>query len=463
MNGVETTSTRRAKKRLLVLTDFLKDPDDKQSLIRLLCYANHFDIEGLIATSLAYGTGEVHPEWIDEMIDGAYGAVRPSLIAHDRHYPTPEALRKVTVGGAPVVRKLVGRRKGFHTPPGFEDDSRSCEPAENHIGSGKDTPASVHIASVLSADDPRPVWITVWGGPMDLAQALWRLRDTLGAGSHALADVLRKTRLYQVSWQDTGAVWLWNEFPGLFRIQCDGGHRGMYCCGDSADRDQAWVDRHVKAGHGALGALYPKAGRTDGVKEGDTPSFLHLIPNGLSEPNDPTQGGWGGRFRASRADTFVFDEDDCPGASVAEERSNWTIGRWQRARQNDFGARMDRCVSGCADTNHNPVAVLNGDHTTDVLAASAKSGDTVTLSAAGSGDPDGDDISYSWWHYREAGTYKGEVRIEAPTSSGACLRAPAVAKPERVHIILEVTDNGVPQLTSYRRLILTVSPDADGR
>ena len=45
------------RRRVIVLTDFYKDPDDKQSMVRFLTYANEFDVEGLVATSLAYGTG----------------------------------------------------------------------------------------------------------------------------------------------------------------------------------------------------------------------------------------------------------------------------------------------------------------------------------------------------------------------------------------------------------------------
>ena len=39
------------KPRVLILTDIGGDPDDQQSLIRLLVYANEFEIEGLVATA----------------------------------------------------------------------------------------------------------------------------------------------------------------------------------------------------------------------------------------------------------------------------------------------------------------------------------------------------------------------------------------------------------------------------
>ncbi len=82
------------KLRVIVLTDYYKDPDDKQSMIRFLSYGNEFEIRGLIATSLAYGTGEVHPEWIKELID-EYGRVRDNLSQHDSDFPAVDALKEV--------------------------------------------------------------------------------------------------------------------------------------------------------------------------------------------------------------------------------------------------------------------------------------------------------------------------------------------------------------------------------
>src|SRR5947208_562234 len=80
-----------AKPRLLVLTDIGGDPDDQQSLIRLMTYANEFEIEGLIAS--ATGTpGELkkeitRTELICEIV-AAYGKVRPNLLLHHPDYPT---------------------------------------------------------------------------------------------------------------------------------------------------------------------------------------------------------------------------------------------------------------------------------------------------------------------------------------------------------------------------------------
>ena len=459
--GFGANRSAEEKRRLIVLTDFYKDPDDKQSMVRLLTYANEFDIEGLIATSLAYGTGEVHPEWIEDLLD-EYGKVLDNLRNHERPgftYPSVSELKNVVKAGAHVVRKLQGTNRGFAVPyPPGARDSRSCDPALDWIGPAKDTAASNHIIRVADKSDPRPVWIVVWGGPMDLAQALWRVRHDRTAAQ--IAEFVGKLRVYQISWQDTGAVWIWEQFPELFLIQTSQAMRGIYLEGDPAYRNQTWIDNNVKNSHGALGAQYPKAGSIDGVKEGDTPSFLYLLTRGLSDPEHPDWGCWGGRFRAYGAGTnfCVEARDERPDTSNAIREMQWAVGRWNQQRNLDFAARMDWCVKNYANANHNPLARLNGDGSTRVLEITVAAGRTVNLSAEGSSDPDGDDLSYRWWQYRQAGSYEGAVSISNSASKNAAFTAPSLSSSGTIHIILEVTDGGHPSLTSYRRLVVTVNP-----
>ena len=285
--------------RLLVLTDFYKDPDDKQSMIRLLSYANEFEIEGLIATSLAFGDGSVRPDLIHEVLH-SYSKVLPKLRLHERkgfEYPEAEALRKVVKVGAPVIRKLVGTNKGFAAPyPPGARDSRSCDPAEKWIGPGKDTPGSRHIIDVVDRNDPRPVWIVVWGGAMDLAQALWKVRSK--RSPEETRRFVEKLRVYQISWQDTGMVWIWKEFPQLFLILNTSAMRGMYSEGPVALRDEAWVDEHVRRSGGILGATYPRA-VLPSVKEGDSPSFCTCSRGASAIPSVPIMVDGAGAFDSS--------------------------------------------------------------------------------------------------------------------------------------------------------------------
>ena len=453
--------------RLIILTDFFRDPDDKQSMIRLLCYVNEFEIEGLLATSLAHGDGSVHPEWIKALIEDEYAAVFPSLRRHGRpgfEFPEPAQLATRVHGGAPVIRKWAGRGKGFAVPyPAGTRDSRTCDPAENWIGPGKDTAASDHIIRVADRDDPRPVWIGIWGGAMDLAQALWKVRHTRNAAE--AARFIGKLRVYQVSWQDTGTVWIWNNVPELFLILGLGNYRGMINDEEPTGLgNKAWLETHVTHNHGKLGASYPEVnayGRTElTVKEGDSPSYFHLLAPGLNDPERPEWGGWGGRFERMSVDRprFVDARDRHPASSDPQRGTNWTVGRWKQAIYADFAARMDWCVRPFAEANHPPVVHLDGDVSRRVLQRRVPAGQPATFTAAGSSDPDGHALSYRWWHYREPGTFSGELSLSSANSRELSVVAPSVPRSETIHLILEVTDSGTPPLTTYRRVVVTVVP-----
>ena len=132
-----------------------------------------------------------------------------------------------------------------------------------------------------------------------------------------------------------------------------------------------------------------------------------------------------------------------------------TLWRWRDDFQNDFAARMDWTTKSYAEANHPPVPKLNHPNHLTV-----KSGQGVTLDAFGSFDPDGDSISYLWFNYPEAGTYK-----ELITTGGAenadrfNFTAPKVDKAVTAHFILKLTDKGTPTLTRYERVIVTILPE----
>ncbi|HLU46797.1 MAG TPA: hypothetical protein VK116_01895, partial [Planctomycetota bacterium] len=108
--------------------------------------------------------------------------------------------------------------------------------------------------------------------------------------------------------------------------------------------------------------------------------------------------------------------------------------------------------------NHAPVAVLDDDRSRRVRAMSKSGGERVTLSAEGSRDPDGDSLSYSWWIYREPGTYRGDVELVSREGIETSFLAPRVDEPMTIHVVLEVRDDGTPRLTSFRRAVVTVTP-----
>ncbi|MBE7539040.1 MAG: DUF1593 domain-containing protein [Opitutaceae bacterium] len=276
---------------------------------------------------------------------------------------------------------------------------------------------------------------------------------------------ISRIRLCQNSWQDTGAVWLWKNVPELFFIQFRPLGAAMYLAGDPALRDGDWVRKHVSQGHGPLGAGYPPANATGKrelrVKEGDSPTFLYLLSTlGLSSPEHPEWGSWGGRFRlidGGGRRHYAPAEDDLPGTVDSRKRLQWTLARWQRAFASDFAARMDWCVKPREEANHAPRAVVDGDGSAGIIQIVVRAGERLAFDAGGSGDPDGDRLRFRWWQYREAGTFPGVVALEGANSEKVQLAAPEAEAGQTVHLILEVTDEGEPSLTSYRRIVLTLS------
>ncbi|MGH9630223.1 MAG: nucleoside hydrolase-like domain-containing protein [Bryobacteraceae bacterium] len=443
-----------AKPRLIILTDIGGDPDDQQSMVRLMTYSNEFDIEGLIAS--ASGTpGElkrsiVQPQLIRQIVE-AYGKVRPNLIRHAEGYPPIDRLLGIIKSGNP--------NRGVPS-----------------IGAEHDTEGSNWIISVVDRADPRPVNVAIWGGPTELAQALWRVRND--RSESGLKKFVSRLRVHAIGHQDDSGPWILENFPGLFYILSAADpldvsgrpqkgidrrasvYRGMYLGGDESLTSKEWIDTHVRNGHGPLGALYPPKTWTapnphSALKEGDTPSWFYFLQAGLSDSAHPEWGGWGGRFRLVKNRYYNDAKDTFDGTTDARS----TVSRWRKAFQNDFQARMDWCASARRnDANHNPIAVLNGDKSKRIVRLTVKPGAQVRLSAAGSQDPDGHKLRYRWFVYPEAGDWDGRLDLEGADSQVASFEAPSLSEPRTLHIILEIVDDGTPSLFSYRRAVVRVEP-----
>jgi hypothetical protein len=126
--------------------------------------------------------------------------------------------------------------------------------------------------------------------------------------------------------------------------------------------------------------------------------------------------------------------------------------RWFDAIQNDFASRADWCVKSFDEANHPPVVVLG--HAADLK---AQPGATIKLSAQGTSDPDGDNLSYHWWQYTEADTFSGTIEIRNENQQDALFTVPENAsKGETIHVICEVNDDGMPRLTRYQRIVVEV-------
>jgi hypothetical protein len=361
------------KVRVLVLTDIANEPDDQMSMVRFLVYSNQFDVEGLVATTSTWMRNKVRPDVIRTLID-AYAQVQPSLSKHQDGFPTAAALRDVVKAGQP----------GFGTAA---------------VGTGKTSEGADAIIRAADKTDSRPLWITVWGGANTLAQALIHVRESrTGAQLNAFVD---KLRVYSISDQDDAGPWIRKEFPSLrFYKNAPGA--------DFTTFTDEWVNANIRS-KGPLGKLYPFPCC---IHEGDTPSFLGLINNGLASFMSPTFGGWGGRyvwrqFYGEIRPSWTQGGDAYPGRDNSKDTvvgtdgktytsDQATIWRWRTAFQHDFAARMDWTIKDVGQANHNPEVVVNGESGKAPVMVNARLGTPVALDAAGTGDPDGNRLKYTW-------------------------------------------------------------------
>jgi Cellulose-binding Sde182, nucleoside hydrolase-like domain/Cellulose-binding protein Sde0182, C-terminal domain len=462
--------------RVIVISDIGNEPDDQMSFVRLLLYSNELDLEALIASTSTWQKNVTHPETMHTLIH-AYGDVRQNLLLHAKGWPSAEELDSRVFAGQPGYGMAA-------------------------TGAGKVSEGAEAIIRAADRDDARPLWVCIWGGANTLAEALMHVRKT--RKPEDVKKFVEEFRVYSISDQDDAGPWIRREFPGLFYIVQPSTPTGgeyyyatwtgisgdeYYRNGAGADFStvtNAWLDAHIRS-KGPLGKLYP---RYLFIMEGDTPSFLGLIDNGLEAFRRPDWGGWGGRYVSRQpygethpiwtqgGDMFsrVTSQDTMTGADGKRYTSDQaTIWRWRDAFQNDFAARMAWTVEDYAHANHNPVVEVNGQPGTAPIMIDAEVGQPVVLDASQSRDPDRDKLHFNWFHFGEAGgtgtnlsavtIQDGDTAKATVTSTAVCRANWLQAMPQcsgtgTAHIILAVTDDGSPPLTSYRRIILTVHPAA---
>ncbi len=448
------------KLRVVILTDMSNEPDDQMSLVRFLTYANEFDVEGLIATTSCWKKKDPDIKTMFKVLD-AYEKDYKNLILHSKDYPTPAELRKVTKSGV---------------------DGYGMKPVPKQL----DNEAVQLIVSALLKDDPRPIWFCAWGGANTLAAAVMKLSQDR---PNEIRKIVSKIRGYEIALQDEGFAYIAKKFPEVPLISAKELWRGISRTtkkfnawshswgGDNSLFSEGWVSKNVQKNHGALGKNYPSA---DYLWEGDTPSFLFLIPNGLNYPEKIGYGGWGGRFEYKKVANVRSGTGNNTVDPLLDQYKNYylysdakdswsyqgktykneyaSVFRWRQAFQNDFEARMDRCVKPFEEVNHAPVPVVDGDSTRKLINVVTSANKEIVLDASNSSDPDGNQLKFNWWIYSEPGTYQGKVELFNSNTPKVKIKIPPDSKGKNFHVILNVTDDGTPKLTSYRRVLVTVNP-----
>ena len=438
------------KPRLVVFTDIAPadvEPDDMESMVRLMSYADLFEIEALI-TSVGWNCDPYPKEWAQylQRVIEAYRMDVPKLMKRSGQtafLPNSEEEKCQFVGYWPSAdyiksRAVMGSERG----------------GIKVIGEDNDSPGSELLIQLADEDDPRPIYVAAWGGANTLAQAIWRVKQTRSA--EELKRFANKFRIYTITDQDmqynmrmdrvcSSHMWLRQEFKddlqfvwdeGTWQEQCELGKRNWQLHQDNIQ------------GKGALGREYPDY--KWGV-EGDTPSFLYVMPNGLNDPEDPHQAGWAGYHERG----LCADSLTTAWTSWQEPVISISVGyktRFYPDEINDFMARMQWADEG--QGNHNPQVVINGCEGLQPIHIQAKAGDSIRLDASSSIDPDGDKLTFLWWQQPEIG--KAKATVNPSNQSIATIQIPSEVTSDTIHIICEVHDEGPFHLVSYRRIIFEI-------
>jgi hypothetical protein len=505
--GAFAQATEKPPRPRIVIT---ADPelDDNNSLLRFLLYSTDVQVEGLIYASSQFhwkgdgkGTKRLVPgreytrfglsvcpceswrwapdeRFIHDAVE-AYEKVYPNLKVHDADYPSPDFLKsKIRFGNVE-----------------FDGDFT------------KDTPGSDLIKSLLLDDQPGPLYITAWGGASTIARALKSIEEQYAGKPEwpsLKARISQKVILLPSGDQDdTFANYIRPTWPDMAYWQYTGGPKYGFAAQigaspvDSVYYSAEWLQKHILS-QGPMGALYRVWG--DGkqmvkddimdffgpagqysldelrkmgyivwmplqqagywISEGDTPTFMGMLANGLRAYESADYGGWGGYanshiFQFGTGDSTNTDTTLAALTSAILDNSKTGKNSYPNffpAAGNDLAARFKWSVTPqYKGANHEPKVSVDGP-----LNIKAGAGEKIKLAGKVS-DPDGDKVSVKWWQFR-VGSYPKEVAVASPHSASTDFTVPADAKSgQTIHLILEATDHGSPALTRYQRVVLTVS------
>lgn len=472
-------------KRTIVTTD--GEIDDVDTFIRFLLYTNEFDTEGLIYSSSMWhwkGDGKgttmisememtrnIYGErselrwpgttWIQELL-AEYEKVHPNLLLHDKNYPSAEALLElVKVGNIDFEGEMDKRTEG-----------------------------SEWIVQKLLDDDPREIFLQAWGGTNTIARALKSIEEDYSDHKdwkYIKDKVSKKAIIYTImdqdatykkyigpNWPEIRVFYNANQFwcfaypwkmvvPKSQQPYLEGSFMGpniinghgpllkkYYSYGDGQKQEgdpnhfEGDISKIVNTERGSFS-------KYDFISEGDSPAFLHLVNVGLANYEDPSRGGWSGRFEQSKENPFRFEDGDLAAdlnPETGQLDKSYPQTRWIKPMQLDFAARADWCIKSFEEANHPPKIKVSEGNT-----ISAVAGDTISLNLLAD-DVDGDTVYFKAWSYAEAGD--GPVSIDLKTDIATIQIPKSAQSKNEYHIIVEGTDTGFPALTRYQRVIISI-------
>lgn len=502
-------SYKPMRPRFVVTAD--PELDDNNSLIRFLLYSSDLNIEGLIYASSGYhwkgdgkGTKWAVPRreysrfgldtcpctswrwakeerFIHDAVE-AYAKVYPNLKVHNPAYPSPDDLKaKIRYGNIE-----------------FDGDI------------SKDSPGSDLIKSLMLDDKPGPLFITAWGGQSTIARALKSIQEQYEYTMQWEAikrKISRKVVLLPSGDQDdTYALYIKPNWPDIDYRQFSSGPNYGYGAQLGAKREDSiyltatWMKENV-SNRGPLGTLYrvwgdgkqmvkgdkldyfgltghtndelkrlgyvvwmPVQEKGSWLGEGDDHTFMNMLGNGLRAYEVGSYGGWGGR-ETDNKEAMNFSLVDTSANAVATTLSTLNSQLNKGANgfdypnffpqaQRDFAARLKWSVTPkYANANHEPIVKIEGP-----LNVLASAGEKVRLNGTVL-DPDGNTVSIKWWQF-QVGSYLNKVVISNPNQAQAEVLIPNDARGgQTIHLILEATDQGIPALTRYQRVVVTVKDE----
>ncbi|KAJ9652714.1 hypothetical protein H2198_008033 [Neophaeococcomyces mojaviensis] len=465
----------RSKPRVFIVSDISNEPDDAESLVRYLLYSNEFNTRGLVACTSTWMKRVVHPEDMEKIVR-AYAQIFDNLNHHvhpDNLYPHPDHILSLIRTGPALYGK-------------------EALEAAVPLSDG----AKLLIERLDESDDA--LWVLCWGGTNVLAQALQHIQQK--RSEEESARLRSKIRVYAISDQDDTGMWIRQSFPDIFYISSTHGWNqyGLAAwTGISGDKfygfDQGgpdftkltkeWLKEHIQIG--PLGRAYPDY---QFIPEGDTPTFLYLVQNGLGSSEHPNWGSWGGRYALTDLGQAGLHYSDVADRVVGLDGKTYasnhaTIWRWRDSYQNDFAARMQWTISADPSTcNHAPVALVNESTPgPEPLLLEAEVGAQIVLDASQSYDPDEDELTFTWFQYKDITATQWMVDAEVATIDIENLDEEKAGRKVRVrlppaercavdmfsgepkekgqvfHFILELKDSGTPSLTAYKRVVVQVT------